>query len=679
MEVDLPDGTIVEFPEGTSPETIKSVLAKHFAKTEAPQYAANGVPMNAAAKAEIIARAKAGTLEDNRTPEQIGAQAGRDAHGEATMRNAPTAFGTFMGNLAPGLTFGFADEIAGGIDAALTDRTYGESVEMLRSREREMADAYPKSAMAGQIAGAVGLPVAAAPRGAGMLRASAQNALTGMGLAGLYGFGAGEGGFINRAENALDAAPLGFALGAASPAVASTLSGVLGGGYNALRGLVDRMRGTGNERAANRAVAGVMRRSGQSPDEIATAIRQATAEAQPEFRLMDATGQAGQRAASTVVRRGDDAAEGLANFLRQRQTDQSTRVPRMIEEAFGAERTAAQTTDSLIARRSAAADTAYAAAREGAAPVNLNDTIALIDDLTKRDPILGESALADTVIGKRLKALRAQMAKGGQQLIDFDTVLNIKTDMFATMEGLRNSRKSVPRQMSDVYDALDAALEASSDMYRAANDGFRAASRTIDAVDEGAATARPGARSQDTVARFGAMNADEQRAARVGYADRLLAQVESNKAITANKAAPFNSTKAAEEARAMTLNPDRFGRQIERENAMWGTMNRALGGSRTADNLMDEALALPTSGPAKQAMVDLFRANLPSAAANLAIAVAPALRGQAPATRRLIADALMSADPETALRAAAQSVRDQSVRRAIERAITAAGAVTVAN
>jgi len=112
---------------------------------------------------------------------------------------------------------------------------------------------------------------------------------------------------------------------------------------------------------------------------------------------------------------------------------------------------------------------------------------------------------------------------------------------------------------------------------------------------------------------------------------------------------------------------------------MWGTMNRALGGSRTADNLMDEAMSLPTSGPGKQAIVDALRLNFGGAAANLAIAVAPALRGQSPATRQLIADALMSADPETALRAAAQRVQDTGVRRAIESALTSAGSVTVAN
>jgi hypothetical protein len=162
----------------------------------------------------------------------------------------------------------------------------------------------------------------------------------------------------------------------------------------------------------------------------------------------------------------------------------------------------------------------------------------------------------------------------------------------------------------------------------------------------------------------------------VGYADRVLAQIEANKAVTANKAAPFNSTKAAEEAAVMARNPDVFSRQITRENEMWGTMNRALGGSRTADNLMDDAMAIPTEGPARQAIMDALRLNFGAAATNLAIAVAPALRGQSPATRKIIGEALMSGDPATVLRAMARTVKDQAARSEIVRAIRSAGAVT---
>ena len=39
IEVEAPDGTIVEFPDGTAPETVKQVMTKHFGGPTAP---ANG-------------------------------------------------------------------------------------------------------------------------------------------------------------------------------------------------------------------------------------------------------------------------------------------------------------------------------------------------------------------------------------------------------------------------------------------------------------------------------------------------------------------------------------------------------------------------------------------------------------------------------------------------------------
>jgi hypothetical protein len=225
MEVELPDGTIVEFPEGTPPETIKGVLAKRFGGTsalaeEAPQYAPNGVPMNDAAKREIIAKAKGGTLEVSQS--RADTAKAFDNVAQVQMDNAPTAFGTFAGNLAPGLTFGFADEIAGGIDAALTDRTYGESVDMLRQREAEMAAANPKSAIAGQVVGAVASPASkffVPGRGASLGGTVARAAGAGAAAGGVYGFGTGEGGLGNRAENALRGAVGGAVIGGAIPAV----------------------------------------------------------------------------------------------------------------------------------------------------------------------------------------------------------------------------------------------------------------------------------------------------------------------------------------------------------------------------------------------------------------------------------------------------------------------------
>jgi hypothetical protein len=93
---------------------------------------------------------------------------------------------------------------------------------MLRGREREMAEANPKSAIAGQIAGAVASPASplfVPARGATLPATVARAAGAGAAAGGVYGFGTGEGGIGSRTENALRGAVGGALIGGAIPAV----------------------------------------------------------------------------------------------------------------------------------------------------------------------------------------------------------------------------------------------------------------------------------------------------------------------------------------------------------------------------------------------------------------------------------------------------------------------------
>ncbi len=139
IEVELPDGTIAEFPDGTPPDVIKGALAKKFPKTK-PEGKRGRDGMTTA---ERIAAAKAGTLK--LAPEVVGRQAGIDSLAANNMNQG--AFGAFMGNLGQGVAFGFADELAGAL---------GGDVEMLRTKRAMDEASYPKATLAGDVAGAIG-------------------------------------------------------------------------------------------------------------------------------------------------------------------------------------------------------------------------------------------------------------------------------------------------------------------------------------------------------------------------------------------------------------------------------------------------------------------------------------------------------------------------------------------
>lgn len=75
----------------------------------------------------------------------------------------PGAGGAYLGSIAPGLTFGAADEIAAGIGSLFEDRSYDEILAGLRKQEASNSEQHPWASLAGNMTGAV-VPGALAAR-----------------------------------------------------------------------------------------------------------------------------------------------------------------------------------------------------------------------------------------------------------------------------------------------------------------------------------------------------------------------------------------------------------------------------------------------------------------------------------------------------------------------------------
>lgn len=172
--------------------------------------------------AERIAAAKAGTLPQPSAAKLEAAKA-FDNVAELQMNQTPTTrTGAFLGNVAPGLTFGFADEIAAGIGSVAEGRPYGEVLSGLRGQEAKMMTEQPVASVAGQVTGAVLSPISRAltpSTGVSLGGNVARGVATGAAGGALYGLGTGEGGIASRATNALRGAAGGAILGGALPVV----------------------------------------------------------------------------------------------------------------------------------------------------------------------------------------------------------------------------------------------------------------------------------------------------------------------------------------------------------------------------------------------------------------------------------------------------------------------------
>ena len=166
------------------------------------------------------------------------------------------------------------------------------------------------------------------------------------------------------------------------------------------------------------------------------------------------------------------------------------------------------------------------------------------------------------------------------------------------------------------------------------------------------------------------MTATQRDAARLGYGDRALSQIEGTGSFGTNRAANFTRTKAQEEAQALAINPDLFKRQIGREMDMHGTFSRALTGSRTADNVADIADLQPYD---VNLLMNLIRGNFSTAGQQAAQSLSNAATGMNSQTRQILAQALMSKDA-SALQSAIQQAQTSDARKQIVDAILRVGA-----
>lgn len=662
ITVDTPNGP-VRFPKGMSRADMAAALNSLPQAKPAVQPNPDGT--YGQPPEGFVQNTMSGQMEDIRSPNNPNIPQGR-----------AVAAGVGAGQ---GLGFGSFDEAVAGLNS-LGGGDYDYELARTRemdSRAREQHPGYYYGAMipgavATSMAGGGALGVKAT--GANLAQTSARGAAIGGVEGGIYGFNTGEGGVENRLGSAARDAALGTLGGAAAPGIVAAGRGGFNVGRDLIGGGVDAAIGRANQGRANRVLTDTLRKSGRTLDDVAGDVATAAREGQPEFRMMDAMGQAGQRRTSGIVRAGGDGAEEIAQYLNQRQLDQTDRVTGFVDDAFGSRgTTAAQTRDSLTAARGAAADTAYDAARQSAGAVDVTPVMDDINGLLRSNVSVdgGVTGLQDTAIGRRLSNIGKQLSSGDYQAINFDDVLETKQEMYRAMQVMQRGG-GVPPAFSKVYNQLDTVLEQASDGYRAANDGFREASRTIEAVDTGAQMARSG-RAGDNVPAFQSMTPDQQGAARVGYANSTIESIEKNRATTANSAREFNSTKRTAEADAMALDPQLFQSRIGRENTMWETQNRALGGSRTADNLQDIGELGPKAEIAR-ALMDIGNLQFGAAAGKIGNAVAPAVTGMNEPTRNLIAKALMSSDPRAALASAMrQESLSQGQRRVFEALTRAIG------
>lgn len=578
---------------------------------------------------------------------------------------------TFMRGAADTMSFGLADEIAAGGDAlfnpifgtgndgaSLSER-YNANLEIERGTDaadsRDRLGYRLSGQIGGGVAGGVGLAKSglsmtsnAIDKGAKLANVAKASAAEGAILGAGQGFGSGEDGFVNRLTSAAGGAAVGLGAGAATPYATAGTGAFL---RSILAPVVARVR---PGQAADRAMGAALQRSGKTPDEIAGIMQSAIDDGQGGYAVADALGHAGQRMLSSVARTPNDARQEVVNQLLTRQSGQGDRLSNAVAEGFGAPDTAARRTTDLTRARDTEANQLYGAARANAGAVNVTPVLETIDQtlrpgvnqiVTPRDRIAHDS------IEGALARVRSMISDGQSQVTDFNTLFRAKLDlddMITKAEGQGAGNRAF--YLTEVKRRVDEALSEASPAYRQANDTFAQRSGVIDAVDTGRAATSGRQRSSDTIADFATMSPDQQAAFRAGYADPLIARIEAASASpTTNKARMLNTPKFREEFQqfAEPGQAQQLGRRVGREQRMFETLNQAVGGSRTADNIADFD-DIANFDPA--ILTNLFKGNWKTAALSAVTKAMNEGKGLPPRVIERVGRGLMETDPEVARR-----------------------------
>ena len=272
---------------------------------------------------------------------------------------------------AGGLSAEFSDEAEAAARAPFSDKSYDELLREVRASRKRFSDENPVTAAGLNIAGGVGsmfIPGAAAlGRGAqaisGISRLAsplARTMATGALAGGVSGFGAGEGGFGERAQFAGTGALLGTGLGVTARGL-----GALGRYAGETRRA---LRETGDADAEARAAEVLYDRlaaSGISPSELGARLGTERAAGVPTM-LATSTPEFG-RVSENVMREVSENRPVLAERLVEQQTNAPGRVRAAVETAVPTPdyfATVDQVQDTLRRNATTAYDAAYAAAPE---------------------------------------------------------------------------------------------------------------------------------------------------------------------------------------------------------------------------------------------------------------------------------------------------------------------------
>lgn len=573
---------------------------------------------------------------------------------DAVMQDAISGTGRAF---AKGLMFGFRDEIV----AALTTGSFfrGEEYERARTAERAKEAAFmarePATAIAAELGGGMLLPggaLATVGRGASLLGRGARAALAGAGAGALFGAGEAEEVADIPREAAL-AGTIGAVTGPVAAAVPSAV-GAIGRPVVRTAGRVAEAAVSDPSKRAARMIASRLRDAGVTGKEMKALMKSAKPETIAD--LGDASVARLARLVAQSPGEGSDIAAKALNarhFGSEAISSASERIEQDLLRAGAPKQTALQAKDGLRAIKKEKAADLYAKAEAFAPPVEMRNQLAPIFKRLPRN-IINQAKSTARLAGRDFSGETYQnIDMAGLNQIQ-RTLRSMATKAYKEGNGeLGGIYADMRKQLLNIVDNYNPDFAKARSMY--------AGSAAQEAALELGRSFRRFKDAGEIKRLVADMGEDELHNFRVGVAQSIRNEMD-RAAPGRNMAAVISGSRQKIQQIEEAFPEGSFEelkRALDAETAMAARRQRILGGSQTAETMMEAGQsAAEEAAMAGQMIRDVRQGGLPSAVAGFAERYGmPAVMGVGPQTSRELGRMLFATEP-AARAAAIRQVRE---------------------
>lgn len=401
------------------------------------------------------------------------------------------------------------------------NKAYDAAVKREREATNEAEKQHPVASVAGEIGGAVAIPMGGLLKGATMTARVANSARVGLGYGAVSGAGEGDGA-EDRAQRAAIGGATGAVVGAAAPpllAGAEKIAGVVG---NAVRPVVSGIRGARDVDAeASRRVVDALRRDvmagseGLSPAEFAAARAQGS-----PVGMVDLGGETTRALARSSANTSPEAKAALERLTSDRFSSQSDRASDFLRSIVTTPGNATVTRDALEQAAQTARkpfyDQAYRAGSQGIVNPQL---VSLMDN----SPIMATVAreAVDSIKNKAATGRAMNPLGPNGPTLQFWDQVRRSLDSRINVAKRQGDRESVA-DMTAIRERLLTELDAAVPEYAVARGVAASFFKANDALDAGEKFVTQNFKNADARKALAKMSPEERDLFAEGFASRYV-------------------------------------------------------------------------------------------------------------------------------------------------------------